>query len=472
MNKKALAAFGLFVSISLLACSLPSNSKSGPQPLADTSPKNIILFIGDGMGPSYMKAYRMFKDNPKTPKVEASRFDPLFVGLLTTDPSVLDDVTDSAASATAMATGHKVANGVLSVDKNNKALVTILEKAKQLGLSTGLVATSTISHATPAAFASHINNRRLQSQIADQYIDNRYQNMPYIDVLLGGGRVYFERDDRNISQEFSNLGYQLIANKRQLQDNNQPKILGLFAQHVFKKMIDRDPQTPSLADMTKAAIKQLSKNKKGFFLMVEASQIDFAGHIQDISGVMSEMQDLDVALQVAMEFVDQSPAGDSQILLTADHSTGGLSVGSEVNGKKYYRWNPKVLRSIEHTPEWILGQAIISQDLVGEFEKATHIKLTAEEKQKVIAMQKSQLVRTSGEITDLNYQDVKLVYGFLAKIISDRSYTGWTTHGHTGEDVQLYAYGQASEQLRGHWPNTKIANSIFGWLDKLNRQTK
>ncbi|MDQ7048001.1 MAG: alkaline phosphatase [Enterobacterales bacterium] len=97
--------------------------------------------------------------------------------------------------------------------------------------------------------------------------------------------------------------------------------------------------------------------------------------------------------------------------------------------------------------------------------KATHIKLTVEEKAKLVALQKSQLIKTSGEITDLNYQDVKLVYGFLAKIISDRSYTGWTTHGHTGEDVHLYAYGQASEQLRGNWPNTKIAEAIFGWLD-------
>ncbi|MDQ7048000.1 MAG: alkaline phosphatase [Enterobacterales bacterium] len=343
MNKKAMLAFSLFVTISLLACSSETTSKSQLEPLVKASPKNIILFIGDGMGPSYMKAYRMFKDDPHTTKVELTRFDPLFVGLLSTDPSVLDDVTDSAASATAMATGYKVANGVLSVDKSNKALVTVLERAKQLGLSTGLVATSTISHATPAAFASHINNRRLQAKIADQYIDNRYQNMPYIDVILGGGRVYFERDDRNISQQFQQLGYQLVNTKQELLDNQQPKVLGLFTDHVFKKMIDRDPQTPSLADMTSAAIKQLSKNKKGFFLMVEASQIDFAGHIQDISGVMSEMQDLDDALQVAMQFVDNSALGDSQILLTADHSTGGLSVGTEVNGKKILRLEPKML---------------------------------------------------------------------------------------------------------------------------------
>lgn len=453
----------IVLTFSLAACQLAPKDDS-----AQTRPKNIILFIGDGMGSSYMKAYQLFRDNPKTAEVEDTLFDQMFVGVLSTDPAQpYGAIADSAAAATAMATGVKSYNGAIAVDVNGKPLLTVLEAAKHHGLSTGLVATTTVSHATPAAFASHQIDRENEKTIVDQYIDHRYKGLPYIDILLGGGRAYFERDDRNISDEFKSLGYQLINNRTELNTNNHPKLIGLFSDLTMDKMIDRDEATPSLAEMTKAAIKQLSKNDTGFFLMVEASQIDWAGHNQDIVGVISEMQDLEAAVLVAKNFVDQvNHMNDTQILITADHSTGGLSVGTEVNGENYYQWNAKVVQDIKYTPKKILKKALLSRDLVAEFRVATGLSLTEKEKQIIEVLDLDQYARNSAGISEKDYIEVEKVQQVLCQIISDRSYTGWTTHGHTGEDVFLYAYGVASDSLKGRWDNTKVGKVIFEWLDK------
>lgn len=449
--------------VSLTSCQLIKQTESLPP-----KPKNIILFIGDGMGPAYMKAYRLFKDDPRTALVETTLFDEMFVGILRTDPiGDYGSVTESAASATAMATGVKTYEGAISVDLNHEPLLTVLEDAKHKGLSTGLIATSSISHATPAAFASHQNNRENEKTIVNQYVDNRFNDLPYVDILLGGGRSYFEREDRNIIKEFEALGYHVVDNRKALNSNHSLKLLGLFSDDGMAKMIDRDHSSPSLAEMTKAAIKQLSKNDKGFFLMVEASQIDWAGHGQDIVGAMSEMQDLEAAVLVARAYADvPHNTQNTQILITADHSTGGLSVGSEVNGTEHYQWNAEVIQKIQYTPEKIIKRALVSKDLIGEFSRATGFKLTAKERTHLESLHFNQYTKNGLDISEKDSLKVEKIYYELCNIISDRSYTGWTTHGHTGEDVHVFAYGPASNQLQGNWENTRIGQVIFEWLKR------
>lgn len=453
----------LILVMSLASCQLIRQTEKQP-----SKPKNIILFIGDGMGPAYMKAYRLFKDDPSTAEVEKTLFDRMFVGILRTDPvGDYGSVTESAASATAMATGVKTYKGAISVDLEQKPLLTVLEDAKHKGLSTGLIATSSISHATPAAFASHQNNRENEETIVNQYIDNRYNDLPYVDILLGGGRKYFERKDRNVIKEFEALGYQVIDNRSALNTNQSTKMLGLFSDDGMAKMIDREPSSPSLAEMTEAAIKQLSKNDKGFFLMIEASQIDWAGHGQDIVGVMSEMQDLEAAVLVAKAFAELSlNVPNTQILITADHSTGGLSVGSEVNGTEHYQWNADVIQQIQYTPEKIIKRALVSKDLIGEFSTATGFKLTVKEREHIELLHFERYVNDNRGISEQDYLEVEKIHDELCNIISERSYTGWTTHGHTGEDVHLFAYGPVSNQLRGNWENTRIGQVIFEWLKR------
>lgn len=456
----------LLASGCLLACQTSSLvEKKSP-------PKNIILLIGDGMGPAYVKAYRMYKDDPLTATVETTLFDSIFVGSLRTDPkgfpgeitdssasakalatgikAINGRVTDSAASATAYATGHKAINGSLSVGENNKPLPTVLEKAKQLGKSTGMVVTSQVYHATPAAFVAHELDRDNYAEISNQFFDNQFEGQPYVDILLGGGTKYFVRDDRNIAEEFRMNGYELVTDRDALFDSTGEKLLGLFAESGLKKRMDRRVETPSLAEMTSVAIERLSKNENGFFLMVEGSQIDWSGHDNDIVGVMSEMEDFEKALAEAIKFAKAD--NDTQIIVTADHSTGGLSVGAAVDGTNHYQWQSEVVRSFKSSPSEMIERAKISGDLLNEFQlaqRASPIELSAKEQ---------------SQLKGANLNDFDASQDVITHIINRRSYTGWTTKGHTGLDVNLYAFGPASSELVGNWDNTKLAEFIFGML--------
>jgi len=473
MNKNLFKLL-MFSAMSFLVQACTSSESPANTP---AKPKNIILFIGDGMGPAYIKAYRMYRDDPTTEVVETTVFDKMLVGSLRTDPKgnsgkikalaelpkelaakkrvVRGAVTDSAAAATAYATGKKVFSRELSVGLKEEPLLTVLQQAKKNGMSTGLIATSPLTGATPAAFAAHSSSRYAYNEIANQYIDNRYQQQPYVDILLGGGKQFFVRKERNIVKEFESLGYDSIYSKSQLISSSNSKMIGLFAKDALKKMLDRDSGTPSLADMTKVALAKLSKNNNGFFLMVEGSQIDWAGHRQDIVGVMSEMRDFELAITEALAFLEKD--GDTQIIITADHSTGGLSVGTEVSGEKKYAWDADVVKSFSITPEEIIKRAIVSGDLLAEITSATHLVLSEEEIESINRVKLDEsLVKTTKTSTD--------ALAVITKIINDRSFTGWTTHGHTGTDVFLYASGPASGQLVGNWDNTKIGKTIFEWL--------
>ncbi len=469
--KKIFLFFLLTLSVSIYYFQNMSEFSQSPKFIQKTepslAPKNIILFIGDGMGPSYMKAYQRFRDNPKTAELEETLFDSMFVGILSTEPALpLSAVTDSAAAATAMATGIKTKVGSIGLDINGQSLLTILEAAKQKGLSTGLVVTTNVSDATPASFASHQNSRKNEEAIIRDYIDRRYQQLPYIDVLMGGGAGVFVQDGRNIINEFKQLGYQYVEDREALKKNNSPQLLGLFSAGALEKMIDRKLTTPSLAEMTRAAIKQLSKNEQGFFLMVEGSQIDWAGHYQDIVSVMSEMQDFEAAVLVAKEFADSNFLNkETQIIVTADHSTGGLSVGNEIGDALHPEWNASIIQKVKYSPKIILEKALRSQDIENEFYLATGLKLTEQEMKNINALNITDYYLKGDHLTPHQQKELHRIFSYLCQIISERSYTGWTTHAHTGEDVFLYAYGPVSKQLQGRWENTKIAQLIFQWLN-------
>jgi alkaline phosphatase len=424
--------------------------------------------IGDGMGPAYMKAYRHYQDNHQTKIIEKTTFDSFLVGSIGTDPKEKNQehgrITDSAASAGAYATGQKMICRTLSIGSNNTPLLTVLERSKQLGMSTGLVVTTSLTDATPAAFATHHKSRYEQNAIADQFLDNRWKNKPWVDILFGGGTHFFIRKDRNLVKDFQSLGYHYVKNKKALLANQSPQMIGLFAPNQLKKAIDRDSQTPSLSEMTQVALNQLSKNKHGFFLLVEGSQIDWAGHRNDIVGVISEMKDFEQAFKTVLTFAKNN--AHTQVILTADHSTGGLTVGDEVNGKKSLRWNAFPIKGFTKTPEEIVRLAFLSGDLLFELEKASTITLSKEEKKRLNDASKTYLSHTKKEKTKSSNKKSNPLIKILTDIINLRTHTGWTTHGHTGEDVYLYAYGPYSHELFGYSDNTHIGRSIFKWLNK------
>ncbi|WP_369825383.1 alkaline phosphatase [Sporosarcina sp. P18a] len=405
--------------------------------------KNIIFLIGDGMGSSYTSAYRYFKDDPKTPEIELTEFDQHLVGQQMTYPDDDEEsITDSASAATAMSSGVKTYNNAIAVDKEKERVQTVLEAAKEAGKSTGLVATSEITHATPAAYGAHNESRKNMDEIADDYYNERINGEHTIDVLLGGGKKHFVREDLSHAHSFELDGYGYVTTREELLNNKNDKILGLFADGGMPKMIDRSAETPSLEEMTVAAIERLKKNEDGFFLMVEGSQIDWAGHDNDIVGAMSEMEDFENAFKAAIEFAEQDE--HTLVIATADHSTGGFSIGAD----GVYDWSVDAIKAVKRTP------AFIAQEIANGNDVEQTVKRYIDQESLPIEKNEIEAIQAAGtEASDIETA--------IKQIIDKRSYTGWTTGGHTGEDVPVYAYGPSKERFAGLLDNTDHADSIF-----------
>ncbi|KAA3609311.1 MAG: alkaline phosphatase [Calditrichaeota bacterium] len=289
------------------------------------SPKNIILFIGDGMGPTQITAARTVKGELALEKFNVSGY------VLT--HSTNKYITDSAAGATAFATGYKTYNGAISVHpETKKPLKTILEFAEEKGKSSGLIATSSVTHATPACFAAHVTSRSKQQDIAAQIA------VSGVDVLIGGGLGYFLPRDKKGSKRSDKKdlldkmqGYEFANSYAEFRKVATPeKLVALLETGHLHKAKDRKI---SLGMMTMKALNILSQNENGFFLMVEGSQIDWAGHDNKKKYLMTEMVDFDDAIGIAQKFAANNE--ETLVLVTADHETGGLALlGGSLAEKK------------------------------------------------------------------------------------------------------------------------------------------
>lgn len=413
-------------------------------------PTSIIFFVGDGMAPAYTSAYRYFVDDPATPEAETTIFDELLVGMARTYPDDTTLVTDSAASATALASGVKTFNGAIGVDTQRQPLTSILEQARMRGYRTGVVATSTINHATPASFIAHINSRQDYDEIADQYIDSLINGKPKVDVLFGGGRKYFVRDDRNIAQEFEAAGYQYITELEALQDVKQLPALGLFADDGMTSALNSEHPL-RLAVMTEKALALL--HRKPFFLLVEASQIDWCGHANDIACAMAEMHDAAATLKVLRDYVKNNP--NTILVATADHGTGGLSIGAD----NQYDWKPQIIKNIKATAPRIAEQLLANSTAwQQEWQQLTAITLTEAEVQEF----QQQLTSASANPDKAKDNLTELTL----RVINMRSHTGWTTKGHTGDDVQVFSYGKRSKDFVGNLNNTDLTKKLLRYLPR------
>jgi alkaline phosphatase len=412
---------------------------------AADKPKNIIMVVGDGMGPGYTTAYRYYADDKSTPQVEQTVFDRLLVGMASTYPHLSTGyVTDSAAGATALSTGKKSYNGAIGVDHNKQPVLTVIEWAKQLGMKTGVAVTSQINHATPAAFTTHNESRHNYNEIADSYYDQKIDDKFTLDVMLGGGWDFFIREDRNLVEQFKQAGYQYIDSLQQLPSTDVSKpLLGLFAKVGLPEAIDTKNKH-RLPALTKTAIKHL-ENEQGFFLLVEGSQVDWAGHRNDIAMAMSEMHGLALTLEWLESYLEENP--DTLMVVTADHSTGGMSIAADGE----YRWSPEWLDKMKESPLSIAeklssakNKGKLASDLLG-------FELNKEEVNRLESMDSA---------------DAEGFYIALKTILDTRSNTGWTSGGHTGVDVQVFAKGRGAELFRGHQDNTQIAQTIFTLLGR------
>ncbi|WP_371372848.1 alkaline phosphatase [Thalassotalea aquiviva] len=432
----------VFSSLTTLAITLPALALANAQ-----TPKNIIMVVADGMGPAYTTAYRYFKDDPNTEIVEQTVFDRHYVGSSSTFPHHDSGyVTDSAASATALAAGIKSYNGAIGVDANKQPVDSVLKMAKQQGMKTGVVVTSQINHATPASYLAHNESRRNYNDIADSYIDDGIM----ADVYLGGGWQYFIRNDRNLIEEFEQSGFRYINSYEQLNFTTQSnKLIGLFADKGLPPALD-DSNPHRLREMTKVALKHL-EGPQGFFILIEASQVDWAGHSNDIASAMAEMDDLAKTMELLEHYSASNP--DTLVVLTADHSTGGLTIAA--NGK--YHWQPQDLTHFTMS-NYNIAKVLSELDItLTNVDAMLPFKLSQSQLQTLQDIKKASKNKTKTDITEA-------LYGALNQIVDTHTNTGWTTSGHTAIDVPVFALGVGKERFYGHQDNTDIAKKIFSLL--------
>ncbi|MBN1893341.1 alkaline phosphatase [bacterium] len=298
----------------ILAVSIGSVRASGP------SARNLIFCIGDGMGISQIAAARISMAGPDG----RSSLERMPVTGLGCTHSADQLVTDSGAGGTALSTGFKTKNGMIGMNPDTVAVRSILEACMARGMSAGLVATSSVTHATPAAFGAHVPDRDMQFRIAEQLLENRIQ------VLLGGGLDYFlpessgsgkRRDGRDLLSAAGEAGYAVVRTREAFEACKSEKIIGLFG---GDHLTDGAANEPTLAELSRKAIDALQKDPDGFFLMIEGSQIDWACHGNDFENMIRQFRSFDEAVGRALAFAEKD--GRTLVVVTADHETGGLAL--------------------------------------------------------------------------------------------------------------------------------------------------
>ena len=294
--------------------------------------KNIILFIGDGMGTAHVYAGITKSAYPfSMESFPYSGFSKTY--------SADNYITDSGAGGTAIACGIKTKNGMIGVGPDSVAVTSITEIAHKNGLATGVVSTSAITHATPASFVAHNSGRGNYEDIAKDFLNGT------VDVFIGGGEDHFRNraDGADLTIKLRELGYDVIMNLDDLKKSGSTRIAGLLAKEHMAKA--EEGRAGMLQEMTRKAIEVLSRDKDGFFLMVEGSMIDWGAHEKNMEYTVAEVIDMDNAISVAKAFAETN--GKTLVVVTADHETGGLSL---IGGnRQYHRVVGNFITSGAHT---------------------------------------------------------------------------------------------------------------------------
>jgi alkaline phosphatase len=381
--------------------------------------RRVILFIGDGVGASYWTAARLASPDA----LAVSQFK--VMGLVDTRASN-SLITDSAAGATAFATGIRTFYGAIGVGPDSLPVETVLEAAKKRGWATGLVATSSVTHATPAAFAAHVPSRASEFEIAKQ------MTALAPDVMLGAGRRFFSPITRPDSADLIGqlrLTHTVVMEAESfeaMRDTAVRRMLGLFAE-VEMPVASR--RTPTLPQMTRKAIDILSRDPDGFFLMVEGSQPDWRGHDnRPLSQVIDEMLDFDAAIGVALEYQKRMP--DVLVVVVADHETGGLAIEAELDSILMTATADSLDAAVRGLARVIDLLPEAAADSAGS--AAVQMQITAARLRN----------RARGARTE--------------SIVAD-----YTTGGHTAQMVPLFASGPGAEAFAGMIDNYRVGQLLL-----------
>ncbi|OJD11039.1 hypothetical protein AJ78_08109 [Emergomyces pasteurianus Ep9510] len=454
--------------------------------------RNLIFMVSDGMGPASLSLTRSFRQfDSNLPLNDVLVLDQHLIGTSRTRSSS-SLITDSAAGATAFSCGKKSYNGAISVLPDHTPCGTVLEAAKLAGYMTGLVVTTRITDATPACFAAHANMRAYEDLIAEHEI-GEYPLGRMVDLMIGGGRCHFlpnstegscRGDNKDVVEMAKSKGFSYIDDRAgfdslKMGSNVNLPLLALLAPKDIPYEVDRrqvNDVYPSLEEMARTALKALSEatkdSDKGFFIMIEGSRIDHAGHGNDPVAQVHEVLAYDKAFSAVLEFLENDST-PGVLVGTSDHETGGLSIARQLHDSyPEYRWYPGVLANASHSSEY-LGNAL-DDYLNGDGKNVDNS--TRQE-----YIRKHMLADGLGihDATDSEVQ--KLINGggayAFADMVSRRAQIGWSTHGHSGVDVNIYA-SSADDTLSliGNRENIEVGSFLADYLsldlDAVTKQLK
>jgi alkaline phosphatase len=475
---------------------------TGILPAHAVEPRNIILLIGDGMGPEAVGLavyYNRFMNGPDRPLHMERMMAAGNTGYcLTYQYGTV--VTDSASAATALASGVKTRDAMIGKDHDGRPMRTILDVAGQLGKSTGVISNTRITHATPAGFYATILHRDMESQIASQLVDRGD-----VTVALSAGAQFFipkgtkveehadlrgtpkaagwglsrREDDRDLVAEAKAKGYAVVASAAELaavDAGRTEKLLGLVGAAAFPSAIDRQPHhqsgVPTLSEMTQKALDLLAKNPRGFFLMVEGGQVDWVEHANDVASVLHEMLELDEALKVVLAFAEANP--HTLVVMTADHDTGGLAIAynshnppapvtlaSGETWKSKYNFNDrtifeKMARQKKSFFKMIQDAKSQPADLRKQVEDNSAFTLSEEQAAAVLAKHPRLGYPAPGEYTEFYVYGSMNPVALMGRLLGKEMGTAWAVGTHTHTPVMVFAKGPWAEKYRGLLDNTDV----------------
>ncbi|MDU2489969.1 MAG: alkaline phosphatase [Clostridium celatum] len=448
MSKKIRGIIATFLVVAGVTTNIHGSKSNVVYANEKSKAKNVIMLIADGMSTEGITLARHTKGN-------SLAMDEISVGSVITSWAN-GPITDSAPGGTVYAAGEKTNNKYIGTSVNDTPMASILEGAESVGKATGIVATSEITHATPGDFTAHTNNRKNYNQILQQQIN---QDM---EVVLGGGfnkpsgftsevstdefGSYYEEQVNNIKEE----GFDFITTKDELISYDGDKLWGSFAdadlKYDFDRQSDNDNVQPSLAEMTDKAIEVLNKDEDGFFLMVEGSKVDWAAHANNTVGIVSDILAFDEAVKTAVEFAKAD--GNTVVVVTTDHGNSGITIGSS-----YYNENIESYDKATYANTTdLLKNATITEERFNELASGK-----SDEEIKSLAKKYYAI--------DLNDEELAIVKGEqgegrkvgIREVIARKVGIGYTTGGHTGEQIYLGVYAPSDlELLEGVVDNTEV----------------
>ena len=431
------------------------------------APKYIFVFLADGAGIPHLEITRQYSQliHNEGLVITDKIMKEGTVGLMTTHAA--DSLsTDSAAAATALASGCKANIGALGVCADGTVPLTAMEIAKKKGMRLGLVTNSTVYDASPAAFFCHVSNRRNYAAILNRYYEIES------DVILGGGREQFlpkeqpgslRNDDTDLIASFVKKGYRYVSNKHELEQSQGGKILGLFSLKEMSFELDRDKKTePSLTDMTRAAIQVLNDNNPaGFLVFIENENIDTASHLTDLPSVIHDYREFDRAVGLAYEFYNKHPR-ETLILVTSDHETGGLGFTLALKDLKSIKGSNQAAGTVEDLKKL--------QSISISLRKASEILGPQPTAESVDQLMKEYF---KGFTLALEYKDaivkrqpisrsifVSPTANALGMMVANNTQAYWLTTAHTNQPVIVAALGPGSEKFRGYQDNADFGKNL------------